>query len=128
MNTQKGFTLIELIMLIVLIGILSAIIIPRFINMAQKAINATASGTAGALESGVASNYTFRNSGQGGIPIVNCTDAALTMEGGIPANCTIINLPISSSAQNNCTVICTNGSTGAERLIGTATFRGIAVN
>ncbi|MBC7624584.1 MAG: prepilin-type N-terminal cleavage/methylation domain-containing protein [Aeromicrobium sp.] len=48
---QAGFTLIEIIMVIVIIGILAAVAIPRFVDLKSDAYRATAQGFAGALNS-----------------------------------------------------------------------------
>jgi len=48
---QTGFTLIEIVMVIVIIGILAAVAIPRFVDLKSDAYKATAQGFAGALNS-----------------------------------------------------------------------------
>jgi prepilin-type N-terminal cleavage/methylation domain-containing protein len=53
----KAFTLIELLMVIVIIGILSMIAVPKFINLRSDAINAAAQGNLSALRSAVSMYY-----------------------------------------------------------------------
>ena len=48
---QKGFTLIELVMVIVILGILSAIALPRFVNLQDDAMGAAKRGMSGAVKS-----------------------------------------------------------------------------
>jgi MSHA pilin protein MshA len=48
---QKGFTLIELIIVIVVLGVLSAVAIPQYVNMQQDAQAAADMGYVGGLKS-----------------------------------------------------------------------------
>ncbi len=53
LGKAQGFTLIELVIVIVLIGILSAAALPKFANLTLQARNASNQGVAGALSAAV---------------------------------------------------------------------------
>lgn len=51
MNNQRGFTLIELILVIVILGIMSSIVAPKFINLQSDARASVMKGVQGAVSS-----------------------------------------------------------------------------
>lgn len=53
MHKIKGFTLIELVVVIVILGILAATALPKFINLQSDAHAAVVSGTGGAFKSAI---------------------------------------------------------------------------
>ena len=73
---QKGFTLIELITVIIILGILSAIALPKFIDLTNEALDAAVQGVAGSLSSGSAINYGafVANSGKAGVQRLNAAN------------------------------------------------------
>lgn len=53
MDNQKGFTIIELVMVIVIIGVLAAVAIPKFVDLKSNAHNAVIEGVTGALQGSI---------------------------------------------------------------------------
>lgn len=71
-----GFTLIELVVVIAIIGILAAVAMPRFIDVAGQAEAAAVAGTRGGLASGIMLAHALWKTQN--------EPAAVTMDGGAP--------------------------------------------
>jgi len=74
---KKGFTLIELVMIIVILGILSAVAIPRFFNLSSNAKTAAERGVVGGVRAGI-STYFAGNSQAYPATLDSAADGACT--------------------------------------------------
>ncbi len=53
LKNQKGFTLIELVIIIILIGVLAAVAIPKYVDLRENAMKASAQATLDAGRAGI---------------------------------------------------------------------------
>ena len=56
-RNEKGFTLIEIIAVLVILGILAAVAVPRYFSMVDKAQQSAVTGAVAALQSTATSEY-----------------------------------------------------------------------
>jgi MSHA pilin protein MshA len=85
----RGFTLIELVVVIALLGILAAFAVPRFASLETEARTATVQGLAGSLRSASAMAHGL-NLATGNNP-VSMEGASVTLVNGYPSAATVQN-------------------------------------
>ena len=86
---QAGFTLIELVIIIAVLGILAAVAIPKYANITSESKEAAARGALGGLRSGVTIFYANQavTTGTASWPTLNqLATAGVVMEQSIPGN------------------------------------------
>ena len=104
---EKGFTLIEIAIVVIIVGVLAAIAVTKFIPIEDQAQNARLDSLAAGLNVASAENRLKSRAGDpSAIAITNCTQVANALPPGntLPAGFSISSQAIASNSRATCTL------------------------
>jgi len=79
---QSGFTLVELVVVVAVVGVLAVVATPKIVGVATNARQASLEGVAAALTTASARNYaTYGANSENGHPVISCETALKSLDG-----------------------------------------------
>ena len=125
MNANKGFTLIELVVVIVILGVLAITAAPRFLDLTQEAEVGAVQGVAGAVSSAAAINYAACKADSTSTDcstVDTCSAAGALLQGGALPTGYVFDAPTTAVAPDatvDCQINSPNGADATATVIGT---------
>jgi MSHA pilin protein MshA len=118
-RSKKGFTLVELVIVITVLGVLAAVAVPKFFDFTGDSKEAACRAAMGGVRAAVSDYYSYSSTAAGGGTATYPTLSQLETDGTVMSNAGIPDNPYSTGSDKNDVVagttkgtVVTSGTTG----------------